>query len=97
VIIDVGIVQVLGTRVAVAFVDSAFVRPGPGDTLLHEIFQRLRHLTHAPLMLYSDDGRGYAPFQTHEFAKRIRRAYVADWLKIDLDTPWHVYQPEPEF
>jgi hypothetical protein len=98
VIVDVGILEGLhASQLAVAFVDSAWVRPGAGDALLHAIGERLRYLTHASLMLYSEDGRAYAPFQTHEFAKRIRREYMIEWIAIDLDRSWHSYQAAPAF
>jgi hypothetical protein len=98
VIVDVGIVEgAYASQLAVAFVDSAWVRPGVGDELLHAIHERLRYLTHASLMLYSDDGRGYAPFETHQLARRLRREHVSQWIAVDLERPWQAYQPEPAF
>ena len=94
-IVDVGIVELLSTRVAVAFVDSVWLCPGPGDELLQSVGIRFRHLSPAPLMLYSEDGRGYAPFQAHEFAKRIRRADVTDWFVIDTELAEYEYMPMP--
>lgn len=97
-IVDVGIVEgPYESQLAVAFVDSAYVRPGVGDELLHAIHERLRYLTHASLMLYSDDGRGYAPFETHQLARRLRREHVTEWIEVDLDRAWQEFQPEPEF
>lgn len=95
VIVDVGIVQVLNTRLAVAFVDSAYVHPGIGDELLEQIRIRLRWLTHFPVMLYSDDGRGFAVFQAHEFAKRITKADAVEWFTIDTDKDEADYTPMP--
>jgi hypothetical protein len=95
VIVDIGIVDVLDTRVAVAFVDTAFVHPGIGDELLGRIAVRLRHLTHAPVMLYADDGRGLAAFQAHEFAKRIVRGDVLASFTIDTELDEEEYKPLP--
>lgn len=94
-IVDVGIVEVLNTRIAVAFVDSVWVHPVSGPELLEVLRVRLRHLTPTPVMLYSEDGRGFAAFQAHEFAKRITRADVVEWLQIDTDLDEDEYRPMP--
>lgn len=94
-IVDVGILEVLDTRVAVAFVDTAFVHPGVGDELLGRIALRLRHLTHAPVMLYSDDGRGLAAFQAHEFARRIVRGNAVASFTIDTELDEEEYKALP--
>jgi hypothetical protein len=93
--VDIAIVEVLNTRVAVAFVDSSWVAPGPGDHLLELIRVRLRHLTPIPVMLYSEDGRGYAAFQAHEFARRIRRTDGVEWFVIDTELAEDEYRPIP--
>lgn len=84
-IVDVGIVQVLNTRIALAFVDSHYVHPVTGQELLDEIRVRFAKLSHVPVMLYSEDGRGFAAFQTHEFAKRVTKADVVEWFRVDTD------------
>lgn len=95
-IVDVGIVQVLSTRIAVAFVDSTYVNPILGAALLDEIRVRFAKLSHVPVMLYSEDGRGFAAFQTHEFARRITRADVVEWFQVDTDEDeWKDDSPLP--
>jgi hypothetical protein len=94
--IDVGLFELLGARISVAFVDASSVESGD-DQLLAAIWERLQHKTTWPLMLYSADGRGYAPFQAHEFSKRIRREHANEIIEIDLTKPFYEYQDEPAF
>jgi hypothetical protein len=86
----------MGARISVAFVDASYVEAGD-DRLLAAIWERLRYKTNWPLMLYSADGRGYAAYQTHEFAKRIRREHANQVIEIDLDKPFYEYQDEAPF
>ncbi|KQZ46346.1 hypothetical protein, partial [Massilia sp. Root1485] len=39
----------------------------------------------------------YAPFQTHQFANRIRREHATQLFEIDLNKPFYEYQDEPPF
>lgn len=94
--IEVGLFELMGARVSVAFVDSSHITAG-NDALIAAIWERLRYKTSWPLMLYSEDGRGYAPFQTHQFANRIRREYAIDMIEIDLDVSFYEYQDEAPF
>jgi len=94
--VEVGLFELMGARISVAFVDALHIDAGD-DALLAKIWQSLRHLTTYPLMLYSNDGRGYAPYQTHEFAKRIRREHALKLFEIDLKKPSYTYQSEPPF
>jgi hypothetical protein len=94
--IDVGLFELMGARISVAFVDASYVN-ACDNQLLEKIWERLRYKTEWPLMLYSSDGRGYAAYQTHEFAKRIRREYANMIIEIDLDKPFYDYQDEPPF
>jgi hypothetical protein len=96
VIVDVGLFELMGAHVSVAFVDASHVEKGD-DQLLADIWERLRHVTSWPLMLYSEDGRGYGPYQTHQFANRIRREHAVEMLEIDLSKPFYEYQDEPPF
>lgn len=94
--IEVGLFELMGARVSVAFVPVSHIDSGD-DVLLTAIWKRLRYLTTWPLMLYSNDGRAYAPFQAHQFANRIRREHAVQFLEIDLDRPFYEYQDEPPF
>lgn len=94
--VDVGLFELMGARISVAFVDALHGKAGD-DVLLASIWERLRHLTAWPLMLYSSDGRGHAPYQTHQFANRIRREYASQMFEIDLDMPFYEYQGEAPF
>jgi hypothetical protein len=94
--IEVGLFDLMGARISVAFVDAKYVEAGD-DQLLGMIWERLRYKTDRPLMLYSEDGRGYGPYQTHELAKRIRREHAEEIIEIDLDRPFYEYQDEAPF
>jgi hypothetical protein len=96
VIVDVGLFELMGARISVAFVGASHIEVGD-DKLLADIWERLRYLTDWPLMLYSEDGRGYGPYQTHEFAKRIRREHAQQMLQIDLSKPFYEYQGDVPF
>lgn len=95
-IVEVGLFELMGARISVAFVDSSHIDAN-SEKLLTSIWERLRHLTSWPLMLYSKCGRSYAPFQTHQFANRIRREHAAQLFEIDLNKPFYEYQDEPPF
>lgn len=94
--VDVGLFELLGARISVAFVDANHVEAGDHQ-LLADIWERLRYKTDQPLMLYSADGRGYGPYQTHEFAKRIRREHADEVIEIDMGKPFYEYQDEVPF
>jgi hypothetical protein len=94
--VEVGIFELLGTRISAAFVSPELIDYDPAK-LLAGIWERLRHQANWPLMLYSSDGRAYATFQSHEFAKRIRREYALDILEIDLERPFYFYQDDAPF
>jgi hypothetical protein len=94
--VDVGLFELMGARISVAFVDASHIEAGD-DQLLADIWERLRYLTDWPLMLYSSDGRGYAAYQTHQFANRIRREYASQMFEIDLGKPFYEYQGEVPF
>jgi hypothetical protein len=94
--VDVGLFDLMGARISVAFVDAAHIDSG-ADQLLAAIWERLRLLTDRPLMLYSNDGRGYGKFQTAQFANRIRREYALELLEIDLDKPFYEYLDDTPF
>lgn len=79
--IETAIAELKGVRLALAFAPPDWVRPGPGDALIARLAPYLPPL---PVMLVGDDGRTYAPFQTHEFAARLRRAALAT-VVVDLD------------
>lgn len=95
--IEVGTFELMGAHISAAFVEPAHIENGRADQLLAEIWERLRYMTSSPLMLYSSDGRGYGPYQTHEFAKRIRREHALEIFEIDLNKPFYEYQEEAPF
>jgi hypothetical protein len=94
--IEVGLYELMGARLSVAFVDASHIEKRD-DALMVDIWSRLQYLTSWPLMLYSSDGRAYAPFQTHQFAQRLRREHAVQFLEIDLAKPVYEYQDDPPF
>lgn len=94
--VEVGLFELMGARISVAFVEMSYIEAGDNH-LLSAIWERLRYKTDWPLMLYSSDGRSYAPYQTHQFAKRIRREHANEIIEIDLGKPFYEYQDDPPF
>jgi len=88
-LVEAAVTELLGVRLALAFAHADWVRPGPGDILIARLAP---HLPPLPLMLVGDDGRTYAPFQTHAFAARLRRSALATFT-VDLDAPWPTTAP----
>jgi hypothetical protein len=93
---EVGLFELIGTRISVAFVEPYHIDSG-ADQLLAEIWERLRYLTNWPLMLYTIGSRGYSFYQTYEFSKRIRQDQALKIFEIDLSKPFYEYQDEPPF
>lgn len=83
--IEVAVIELRSVRLALAFVDAAWVRPGPGDALIARLSPYLPPL---PLMLVAADGGVHAHFQTGAFA--VLAALARDGLApftVDLDRP----------
>jgi hypothetical protein len=80
--VDAALVELLGVRLAVAYVHDSWVRPGVGDQLIARLMPFLPPM---PIMLVSEDGpaRAYAPFQTRQFFELLPTARVQRF-EIDL-------------
>jgi hypothetical protein len=85
--IEVAIAELRGVRLALAFVDAAWARPGAGDALIARLGPCLPPL---PVMLVASDGGAYAHFQTAVFAALVplaRRDPEFGLFTVDLDAP----------
>lgn len=81
--IDVAIAELRGVRLALAFVDAAWLRPGPGDDLIARLAP---HVPPLPVMLLDADGGAYAQFQSAVFAALATLARpTLDRFTVDLD------------
>lgn len=80
--VEAALVELLGVRLAVAFVDDSWVRPGVGDQLISRLAPFLPPM---PIMLVSEGrpARAYAPFQTRALFELLPAAQVQRF-EIDL-------------
>ena len=80
--VDAALIELLGVRLAVAFVHDSWVRPGVGDDLISRLAP---HLPPLPTMLVSEDvpPRAYAPFQTERFLELLLATQMPRF-EIDL-------------
>lgn len=80
--VEAALVELLGVRLAVAFVHDSWVRPGVGDRLISRLMPFLPPM---PIMLVSEGGpsRAYAPFQVKAFFELLPSAQVQRF-EIDL-------------
>jgi len=91
--VEVAITELRSVRLALAFVDAAWLLPGPGDALIARLGPYLPPL---PLMLVGGDGGAYAHFQSAVFAALA--ALARDGLQrftVDLALPPPTHEPPP--
>ncbi|WP_036169929.1 hypothetical protein [Massilia sp. 9096] len=91
--IEVAVAELCSVRLALAFVDAAWVRPGPGDALIARLGPYLPPL---PLMLVDAGGGVHAHFQTGVFAAlaALARGGLTPFT-VDLDLPPPSHEPPP--
>jgi len=83
--VDVALVELKGVRLAVAFPEDAWVRPGAGDELISRLSPYLPPLG---IMLVSEGAypRAYASFETYDLLAHLDAAAVSRFI-VDLSEP----------
>lgn len=83
--VEVALVELKGARLAVAFPEDPWVRPGAGDTLISRMTPYLPPLG---IMLVSEGAypRAYAAFETQEFLSLLRMQELSRFT-VDLSEP----------
>lgn len=91
--IELAIAELRGVRLALAFVDACWARPGLGDALIARLGPCLPPL---PVMLVGADGSVHAHFQSAVFAALVPLARRdLDLFTVDLDAPVTSDEPLP--
>lgn len=83
--VEVALVELKGARLAVAFPDDPWVRPGAGDSL---IAQMASYLPPLGIMLVSEEGRprAHAAFETRDFLALLPTVKLVRFT-VDLSEP----------